>query len=113
MPLYMTQFSYTPKAWEAFVKNPEDRSVVFGEMVEKLGGQLLAFYYCFGEYDGVVIFEAPDEASATATIITAITPGHLKTTETTVLVTVEDTVEAMRKADPKRYRGPELWTTPS
>jgi uncharacterized protein with GYD domain len=113
MPLYMTQFSYTPKAWEAFVKNPEDRSVVFREMVEKLGGQLLAFYYCFGEYDGVVIFEAPDEASATATIITAITPGHLKTTETTVLVTVEDTVEAMRKADPKRYRGPELWTTPS
>jgi uncharacterized protein with GYD domain len=113
MPLYMTQFSYTPKAWEAFVKNPEDRSIVFRELVEKLGGQLLAFYYCFGEYDGGVIFEAPDEASATATIITAITPGHLKTTETTVLVTVEDTVEAMRKADPKRYRGPELWTTPS
>lgn len=39
-----------------------------------MGGQLLSFYNCFGEYDGVVIFRAPDEA--TATIITAITPGH-------------------------------------
>lgn len=113
MPLYMTRFSYTPKAWEAFAKKPEDRSAVFRELVERMGGQLLSFYYCFGEYDGVVIFEAPDEATASATIITAITPGHLKATETTVLVTVEDTVEAMRKADSTRYRGPELWTTPS
>ena len=113
MSLYMTRFSYTPKAWEAFAKNPEDRSAVFRELIERLGGQLLSFYYCFGEYDGVAIFEAPDEATATATIITAITPGHLKATETTVLVSVEDTVEAMRKADPRRYRGPELWTTPS
>ena len=113
MQLYMTRFSYTAKAWEAFAKKPEDRSAVFRELVERMGGKLLSFYYCFGEYDGVVIFEAPDEATATATIITAVTPGHLKATETTVLVTVEDTVEAMRKADSTRYRGPELWTTPS
>jgi uncharacterized protein with GYD domain len=112
MSLSMTQFAYIPETWKAFAKNPEDRSSVFRELVERLGGQLLSFYYCFGEYDGVVIFEAPDEATATATI-TAITPGHLKATETTVLATVEDTVEAMRKADPKRYRGPELRPTPS
>jgi hypothetical protein len=43
----------------------------------------------------VVIFEAPDEATATATIITAIAPGHLKATEKTVSITVEDTAEAM------------------
>src|SRR5215208_1088231 len=113
MSLYMTQFAYTPEAWKALAKNPEDRSSVFRELVERPCGHLLSFYYCFGEYDGVVILEAPDEATATATTITAIAPGHLKATETTVLVTVEDTVEAMRKAGPKRYRGPELWTTPS
>jgi hypothetical protein len=26
MPLYMTQFAYTPEAWAAIVDNPEDRS---------------------------------------------------------------------------------------
>jgi uncharacterized protein with GYD domain len=95
MSLYMTQFAYIPEAWKAFAKNPEDRSTVFRELVERLGGQLLSFCYCFGEYDGVVIFEAPDEATATATIITAIAPGHLKATEKTVSTTVEDTAEAM------------------
>jgi hypothetical protein len=43
----------------------------------------------------LVIFEAPDEATATVTIITAITPGHLKAIEKTVSITVEDTTEAM------------------
>ena len=62
MSLYMTQFAYIPEAWKAFAKNPEDRSSVFRELVERLGGQLLSFCYCFGEYDGVVIFEAPYEA---------------------------------------------------
>jgi hypothetical protein len=26
MPLYMTQFAYTPEAWETLAENPEDRS---------------------------------------------------------------------------------------
>ncbi|MDQ3892791.1 MAG: GYD domain-containing protein [Actinomycetota bacterium] len=38
MSLYMTQFAYTPEAWKAFAKNPEDRSSVFRELVERLGG---------------------------------------------------------------------------
>ena len=30
-------------------------------LVERLGGRFLNLYYSFGEYDGLVIFEAPDE----------------------------------------------------
>ena len=45
MSLYMTQFAYTPKAWKAFAKNPEDRSSVFRELVERLGGQLHSINY--------------------------------------------------------------------
>jgi uncharacterized protein with GYD domain len=59
MPLYMTQFAYTPEAWKALVKNPEDRGKVFGELVEKMGGSFISMYYCMGEYDGLVIYEAP------------------------------------------------------
>jgi uncharacterized protein with GYD domain len=56
----MTQFAYTSEAWKALVKNPEDRGRVFSELVEKMGGRLIALYYCMGEYDGLVIYEAPD-----------------------------------------------------
>lgn len=39
MPTYMRQFAYTDAAAASFVKNPEDRSGVFREQVEELGGR--------------------------------------------------------------------------
>ena len=66
MSLYMTQFVYTVEAWKALVKKPQDRAAVFAEQAEKLGGRMVSLYYCMGEYDGMVIFEAPDSGSSTA-----------------------------------------------
>jgi uncharacterized protein with GYD domain len=110
MPLYMTQFAYTPEAWKALVKKPENRATVFAEQAEKMGGRMVSLYYCMGEYDGLVIYEAPDEATAAATVLSAVSPGHLKTTKTTVLLSVEDTMKAMNKANTEAYPGPELWS---
>nr|MBA2713953.1 GYD domain-containing protein [Rubrobacteraceae bacterium] len=61
MPLYMTQFAYTPEAWAALTRSPEDRSEPLRGLLENMGGRLVSFYNSFGEYDGLVIFEAPDE----------------------------------------------------
>jgi len=44
MALYMTQFSYTPEAWAALMKKPEDRSVPLKALFEKLGGRLIGMY---------------------------------------------------------------------
>ena len=110
MALFMTQFSYTAEAWKALVKKPEDRAAVFAEHAGKLGGRMVSLHYCMGEYDGVVIYEAPDQETAAAIIFTAISPGHLKATRTTPLMTVEETMEAMRKANAETYPGPKLWS---
>lgn len=110
MPLYATQFAYTAEAWKALVKEPEDRAAVFAGHAEKLGGRMHALYYSMGEYDGLVIFEAPDEKTAAAIMFAAISPGHLKASKTTVLMTVEDTVEALRRANDAAYPGPKLWS---
>jgi uncharacterized protein with GYD domain len=107
MPLYMTQFSYTRDAWSALVKKPEDRGAVFRALVERLGGRLVNIFYCFGEYDGLVIFEAPDLVSTMAGILAAIAPGHLKSTKTTVLFTMEEAMKAMGQAGQLTYAGPE------
>jgi uncharacterized protein with GYD domain len=106
MPLYMTQFAYTPEAWAALTRSPEDRSRAFGSLAESIGGRMVSFYYSFGEYDGVVIFEAPDEQSAASGVLAAISPGHLKTVRTTPLLSVEEAMEAMRRAGEVTYRGP-------
>ncbi len=106
MPLYMSQFSYTPEALKSFVKNPEDRTTLIQELTEKLGGHFVAFYYTFGEYDGFVLWEFPDEMTVTAAILAAISPGHLKATKTTLVMTGADVMEAMRKAGTLTFRGP-------
>jgi uncharacterized protein with GYD domain len=106
MPLYMSQVSYTSEAWAAMTQNPEDRSEVFGRLTETMGGRLLSWYYIFGEYDVLVIYEAPDERTAAAIVLAAISPGHLSRVKTTVVLSAQEGVEAMRKAGEAAYRAP-------
>ena len=106
MPIYMTQFAYTSDAWAALAKNPQNREEVFRSLVEKLGRRCLAFYYAFGEYDGVIIAEMPDETTVAAAVLAAISPGHVKAIKTTVLLTTEQTLKAMREAGTQSYQAP-------
>ena len=106
MPVYMTQFAYTPEAWAALIRNPEDRSQVLGDHLEKVGGKLLCFYYAFSEYDGVAIFEAPDESAAAAALLAVVAPGHDRSIKTTALLTVEQAITGMRQASGLKYRPP-------
>lgn len=106
MPIYMTQFAYTPEAWAALTREPADRSAAVRALMESMGSRLVSFYHSFGEYDGVIIFESLDESTAAAGILAAISPGHIKTVKTTPLLSVEDAMEAMRKAGEMTYRGP-------
>lgn len=106
MPVYMTQFTYTQDAWAAMVKHPEDRQAPLANLFEHFGCRLINLYYCFGEYDGVVIFEAPDYKAASASIMCAVAPGHLKGTKTTQLLTVTEALESMGKAGDFNYPAP-------
>src|SRR5919197_3402693 len=106
MPVYMTQFAYTPQAWAALAKQPENRAEAFSKLAKELGGRLIDLYYCFGEYDGVVLFEAPDDSTASGMVIAAAVPGHLRSTRTTRLMTVNETVESLRKAGAVAYAPP-------
>jgi uncharacterized protein with GYD domain len=106
MALYMVQAAYTTEALAAMAKNPQDRSVPVRELLQKLGGQLIGFYYCFGEYDAVGLYEVPDDSAATALALAVAGPGHLKAYKTTKLFTVEETMEAMRKAGSLTFQAP-------
>lgn len=67
---------------------------------------MISFYYSFGEYDGVLISESSDDKAAAAIILTAIMPGHIKDIKTTTLLTVEDTLDSLRKAGEMTFRAP-------
>jgi uncharacterized protein with GYD domain len=106
MAYYMTQFGYTAEAWAALAKKPEDRSKAVGSLVEKFGGRLREMYYCFGEYDGVIIFEAPDDQSAAAVAVAAVGPGHVAKILTTPLFTIQEAMAIMTKAGKVSYTAP-------
>ncbi len=98
MALYMVQGAYTAEAVATMTKNPQDRSASMRELGQKLGGRLIGFYFCFGEYDFVAITEAPDDITAGAAAMAAVSAGRLKALKTTKLLTVEESMDAMRKA---------------
>jgi uncharacterized protein with GYD domain len=106
MPLYLGRFSYTTDAMKALLDQPQDRSAAAREVAESLGGKLLGFWYAFGEFDGVFLMEAPDNASAAALAMAVGAGGALSEVETTVLLEMDEAQEAMRKAAAATYRPP-------
>lgn len=106
MPLYLMQFNYTPQAWGRLIKKPEDRREVARAVVEKLGGKLQGFWYGFGDSDGFVLIEAPNNVTAAAFSVGIAAGGSLRSSSTTVLLTVEETIEMLEKAGSLPYRAP-------
>ena len=106
MPMYLTRFSYAPETWARLAKNPEDRRDAARTYIESVGGKLHGFWYAFGEYDGYNLWEAPDNVSVAAVAIAISGGGALSKYETTVLMTVEETLEALGRAESIRYRPP-------
>jgi uncharacterized protein with GYD domain len=106
MPLYLTRFSYTPETWARLIANPEDRRKAAQSYVESVGGTLHGFWYAFGAYDGYNLWEAPDNVSMAAVALAIGGGGALSSIETTVLLTVEETLDALRKAQGVQYKPP-------
>jgi len=106
VPMYLTRFSYTPEAWARMAKNPEDRRTAAARYIESVGGKLHGFWYAFGEFDGYNLWEAPDNVSMAAVAVALSGGGALSKFETTVLMTVEETLEALGRASSVTYRPP-------
>jgi Uncharacterized conserved protein len=98
MALSMIQFTYKSETVGNLIKNPEDRSAAVGKLIEQLGGKMLGFYYSFGDYDGVIIADMPDNISLAATSIVAFAGGGTTKLKTTILFSVKEAMAAMKKA---------------
>ncbi len=106
MALFLTRFSYTPQTWARLMQNPEDRREAARKYIESVGGKVHGFWYAFGEYDGYNLWEAPDNVSMAAVAIALGSGGALSKVETTPLLTVEETLSALKLAAAVGYRPP-------
>ena len=106
MPLYLSRFSYTPETWARLIGNPEDRRKAAQSCIESVGGRLHGFWYAFGTHDGYNLWEAPDNVSMAAVALAISGGGALSSFETIVLLTVDETMQALRTAGQIGYRAP-------
>jgi uncharacterized protein with GYD domain len=106
VPTYLIQLAYTPDAWAAMVKQPQNRLEAVRPMVEKLGGKFQHAWLAFGEYDIVGVIELPENTDAAAFAMAVGAGGAAEAFKTTPLLSVEEGIEAMRKAQGAGYRPP-------
>lgn len=104
MPHYLSQVAYTSEGWAALLKKPQNRIEAVRPAVEKLGGKIESAYFTFGDYDIVVVIQMPDSVSAAALSLAFAAGGACKTVKTTPLLTIEEGVEAMKKASKAGYK---------
>src|ERR1700730_14323125 len=64
MPLYIYQAAYTAESVAAQIREPADRFEAVRPAFEAMGGKIVVGGYPFGEYDMLVVIEAPADTTA-------------------------------------------------
>ena len=85
------------------MSSPEDRSGMIKDLLESVGGQIITFCYCFGDYDFVGVFEFPDNTTAASLVMTGASTGSITNAKITVLIPIADGFAAAQKARDMTY----------
>jgi uncharacterized protein with GYD domain len=97
MVLYMYQASYTAKSMAAQLREPQDPVEAIRPALEDLGAKILVAGFPFGEYDVLVVYEAPDDMTAASVAMAIAAAGEVKSGKTTRLLTGQEWLESLRK----------------
>ena len=97
MALYLYRASYSSETLTALIKDPHDRIEVLRPSLEKMGVKILAGGYPFGQFDVLVIYEAPDDTTAASVSIAIGAGGAIKSSETMRLLTGQEWIESLQK----------------
>jgi len=97
MPLYMYQASYTAKSMAAQLQDPQDPVEAIRLALEDLGAKIMVAGFPFGEYDVLVVYEAPDDVTAASVAMAVAAEGEVKSAKTTRLLSGQEWLDSLRK----------------
>ena len=97
MALYMYQASYTAKSMAAQLMVPQDPVEAIRSALEDLGAEIVVAGFPFGEYDVLVVYEAPDDMTAASVAMAVAAEGEVKSAKTTRLLSGEEWLDSLRK----------------
>ena len=98
MPRYLHQFGYSTESIKGMVTTPQNRREAAEKLFSAAGGKVIDMYFCFGEFDGIAISEFPSQVDVTTVALTVGASGAFSKMQTTVLIDMDEAVQAMRQA---------------
>jgi uncharacterized protein with GYD domain len=78
MATFITTMHFTEQGIKA-VRDTCSRAAAFKATAKKMGIKVSGQYWTLGAFDSVMVFEAPDEATATAAMLHLSSLGNLRT----------------------------------
>jgi uncharacterized protein with GYD domain len=79
MPAYVTLFNWTEQGFKKS-KDTAKRAQAAREAWEAAGGHFIGIWWTFGQYDGIIIHEAPDDETVSQLLISTGMQGNIRTT---------------------------------
>jgi uncharacterized protein with GYD domain len=92
---YISLFKYTEKGM-GDVKSLPDQIAKAKQVYQKLGVRLIGVWLTMGEYDGVAVFDAPDDQSMAAVLLTTGGQGF-GTTQTMRAFSEDEIAQIMKR----------------
>lgn len=106
MAKYVLFFSFTSSSVQRMMENPSDRGAVVSKLAESAGGRMVAYYLMFGDWDGMVIIDAPDSDAAAAVSMAVRASGGFERLETHELIETSALPGILERAKGLTYSPP-------
>ena len=94
MAQYILLINWTDQGISKINESP-NRFSSFKAMVEKAGGKMIGGYYTFGEYDVVIVMEAPNDEAVMSLMLKVGSAGNVRT-KTLKAFTAEEGIKIIR-----------------
>ena len=79
MATFITTIKFTEKGLQG-IHETGKRATAFKAAAKKMGVKVTDIYWTLGSFDGVIVFEAPDDETATAAMLYLSSKGSVQTT---------------------------------
>jgi uncharacterized protein with GYD domain len=88
MATFISLVKFTPQGIER-VADTTKRAASIKQLAKKHGAKLVNVYWMLGEFDGAIVFEAPDDETATGLMLKVASAGNVTTRTCRAFVAAE------------------------
>jgi uncharacterized protein with GYD domain len=99
MAQFLFQVAYTSDSWATQVREHGNVLERIQPLLDGCSGSVTACFYAFGDYDLVLLADFPGDEEAAAFSLAATAGGSVKSLKTTPLLSIDQGITAMKRAD--------------